>query len=1243
MNPQKALLFMHYLYRLGASFLLSPLLLSALPAQAQSITPAADGTGTQVILNGQRYDIGGGSLSGDGANLFHSFQEFGLSPSEIAHFLANPQLQNILGRVTGGNVSVIDGLIQVSGGSPNLYLMNPAGMVFGPNASLNVPASFTATTADAIGFGNGQWFTATGPSSFSSLTGPPNQFAFTSLQPGSIVNAGNLAVPSGNNLALLGGTAINSGSLSAPNGNLTIAAVPGGQTLRLSQTGMVLGLEVAPQSLSSGIQPTDLPALLASPSIQNATGASIAANGTVHLSGSGVTVTPGSATIAGSVQGNQVHLAAAQRVQPVGDPTQVISTHDGLYSAPTVTHFAQSAADPSALIFLDVTIPDYASLLYSGKAGSTTVAVVPTESGMVKVTNTLALLPNPIDELHIVSEGDEGDFWLGNDYVSAETLGRYQGQLQQWGASLSSSADILIYACMTAFGQGGDALLNAIANLTGADVAGSTNLTGSAAKGGDWVLEKNTGSIEATAAFDATALASYDDVLQLFTATNVAELESHINTANANGEDDTIRLAASTNFLLTAALPTIVFDGTLTIEGMGGSIIDGNNSVRPFTVAVGADLTLDNLTVRNGQVTGDGGGIFNSGTLNISDSIISGNSATGDGGGIFNSGTLNISDSIISGNSATGDGGGIFNSGTATVTSSIISANQASNSGGGIFNSGTLTVTGSTIAGNAAVSNGGGIANVGNTSSVNNTITGNAPDDVSGNPLNATGGTTGGAIDNMTGNTTVATSTGNAIVTGNRNTSRVPLQMFDPILLSEIEDEPLIVLSPPRSKPLDAQLVEDLEDDFNEEFEAALGVRALLPKTLADARKALREIEQITGIRAAIVYAYFASPSPEQGGGGGAGAVTQRNPRSQADNAVLTLLVVTANSTLGPIAVPDAPRAKVLSTAQQLTQRTTRAYNRRYRKHAQQLHHWLIAPMEAALAETGIENVSFILDKGLRSIPLGALHDGEQFLIERYSVGIMPTLSLTDTRYFDLKQAQILAMGASEFTELPPLPAVPFELSLIAKTLWPGEIFLNENFTQQNLMQARSQEPFEILHLATHAAFLPDKGDTTMLTRQGDKMKLVVGKRRDSYIQFGDGKFTLDELPKLSLWHPQVKLLVLSACQTAWEEENALLGFSGLAIQSGATAAMGSFWSVSDEGTMGLMTSFYEELQQAPIKSEALRRAQVAMLRGEIRFEEGELVTPRGRYPLPPELENSRVDLRHPYYWSAFTTIGNPW
>nr|MCU0516512.1 filamentous hemagglutinin N-terminal domain-containing protein [Oscillatoria sp. Prado101] len=127
-------------------------LASAKPALAQvpPITPAPDGTGTTVTPEGNTFNIQGGSLSSDGANLFHSFQKFGLSSGETANFLSNPDIRNILGRVVGGDASYINGLIQVSGGNSNLFLMNPAGILFGPNASLNVPASFTATTATGI-------------------------------------------------------------------------------------------------------------------------------------------------------------------------------------------------------------------------------------------------------------------------------------------------------------------------------------------------------------------------------------------------------------------------------------------------------------------------------------------------------------------------------------------------------------------------------------------------------------------------------------------------------------------------------------------------------------------------------------------------------------------------------------------------------------------------------------------------------------------------------------------------------------------------------------------------------------------------------------------------------------------------------------------------------------------------------------------------------------------------------------
>src|SRR4028119_1373354 len=176
---------------LGWLFILGWLSAAAPEASAQLITPAADGTNTVVTPNGNRYDISGGSSSPEGANLFHSFTEFGLGQGQTANFLTNPNIQNILGRITGGNPSLINGLIQVTGGNSNLFLMNPAGMIFGPDSSLNVPGSFSATTATGIGFGNNQWFSASGNNNWGTLIGKPNSFAFTNSPGGSIVNAGD--------------------------------------------------------------------------------------------------------------------------------------------------------------------------------------------------------------------------------------------------------------------------------------------------------------------------------------------------------------------------------------------------------------------------------------------------------------------------------------------------------------------------------------------------------------------------------------------------------------------------------------------------------------------------------------------------------------------------------------------------------------------------------------------------------------------------------------------------------------------------------------------------------------------------------------------------------------------------------------------------------------------------------------------------------------------------------------------
>ncbi|MEH1991641.1 MAG: filamentous hemagglutinin N-terminal domain-containing protein [Nostoc sp.] len=208
--------------------------IAAKPVFGQSIVPANDGTGTVVTQEGNRIDIQGGQLSGDRANLFHSLEKFGLNQEQIANFLSNPDIHNILTRVVGGDPSTINGLIQVTGGNSNLFIMNPAGVIFGPNAQINLPADFTVTTATAIGFDNRLWFNAVGKNDYSNLNGNPSGFAFDFANPGTIINAGSLSVLEGHNLTLIGGSIINTATLSAPGGNITLAAVPGTNLIRIS-------------------------------------------------------------------------------------------------------------------------------------------------------------------------------------------------------------------------------------------------------------------------------------------------------------------------------------------------------------------------------------------------------------------------------------------------------------------------------------------------------------------------------------------------------------------------------------------------------------------------------------------------------------------------------------------------------------------------------------------------------------------------------------------------------------------------------------------------------------------------------------------------------------------------------------------------------------------------------------------------------------------------------------------------
>jgi CHAT domain-containing protein len=332
----------------------------------------------------------------------------------------------------------------------------------------------------------------------------------------------------------------------------------------------------------------------------------------------------------------------------------------------------------------------------------------------------------------------------------------------------------------------------------------------------------------------------------------------------------------------------------------------------------------------------------------------------------------------------------------------------------------------------------------------------------------------------------------------------------------------------------------------------------------------------------------------------------------------------------------DAPKSRLISLAQQFQQDITRPGTPNLRL-AQQLHDWIVEPFDHDyLQAQGIDTLLVCLGKGLRGLPLAALHDGEQFLIEKYSLTRIPAFNLIERGYDNIRQGQVLAMGASEFEHQSELPAVPVELQIIEAEIysannvnhsWQSRSFLNATFTLDNLHKSLAAQPFDIVHLATHAEFR-------------------AGQPTETYIQFWDGQLSLDQMANID-WNSgsePLALLVLSACRSAIGSEEAEMGFAGVALQAGVRSALASLWYVSDTGTLALMGEFYRQLAEAPTKAEALRQAQIQMLRGEVRFDGDHLLLSRGLVLLPDELaETTANQLSHPFYWAAFSLISSPW
>ncbi|MGL5059748.1 MAG: CHAT domain-containing protein, partial [Microcoleus sp.] len=399
------------------------------------------------------------------------------------------------------------------------------------------------------------------------------------------------------------------------------------------------------------------------------------------------------------------------------------------------------------------------------------------------------------------------------------------------------------------------------------------------------------------------------------------------------------------------------------------------------------------------------------------------------------------------------------------------------------------------------------------------------------------------------------------------------------------------------------QTIWGIEQMRNKEFGDYLGIKFNIPDAsikISKFQETLKTIERKTGKRSGIIY------------------LVSRDEQ-------LEIILVPPVGEPIHYSISEAKRAALSPILTQFRNEITnqkKLNTTSYLPAAKQLYKWLFAPLELDLTRLGISTLLLSVDPGLRSLPFAALHDGKGFLIEKYNFSLIPSFSSTNTDYQSVGDATVLAMGRSEFVDKKPLRGVPLELERIT-TQWQGLSFLNSTFTLDNLNSQQARGRYRILHLATHAEF-------------------KSGQPSNSYIQLWNSQLQLNQMQRVNWRNPQVELLVLSACRTVLGDRESELGFGGLAVKSGAKSALGSLWNVDDAGTLALMSEFYAQLRGVTIKTEALQRAQQAMIAGKIRIENGQLVTTDGKVNLPDNLQQSS-NLSHPYYWSGFTAIGNPW
>lgn len=271
---------------------------------------------------------------------------------------------------------------------------------------------------------------------------------------------------------------------------------------------------------------------------------------------------------------------------------------------------------------------------------------------------------------------------------------------------------------------------------------------------------------------------------------------------------------------------------------------------------------------------------------------------------------------------------------------------------------------------------------------------------------------------------------------------------------------------------------------------------------------------------------------------------------------------------------------------------------------SQQLYDWLIRPFADRLTADQVETLVFVNDGLLRSVPMAALHDGQQFLVESYAIATIPTLSLTATSSLDPQQmralltglTQRIAVGGQVFRAL---EYVDDEVEAIRNQVPSSQLLLDESFNLEQLKTELTTNQYSVLHMATHGKFGAEPEDTFLVTGQGEKLTLAEMERL---------------IRGMSNNAEPIDLLALTACETAIGDERAALGLGGVAVRAGAKSAIASLWTINDATTAELSADFYRGFISGQLsKAKALQTAQIKMIQAD----------------------------RHPGFWAPYVLVGN--